>query len=41
MVFVDGFLIMFKELELLTSSGQRVRGFGCREILYIVLYCKQ
>jgi hypothetical protein len=35
MVFVDGFLIPVKELELLTNVGQWIRGFGCRGILYI------
>jgi hypothetical protein len=37
MVFVDGFLILVKELGLLTNLGQWIRGFGCRGILYI--YC--
>jgi hypothetical protein len=40
MVFVDGFLILVKELGLLTNLGQWIRGFGCHRILYI-LYCKQ
>jgi hypothetical protein len=39
-VFANSFLILVKELGLLNNMGQRIRGFGCREIIYI-LYCKQ
>jgi hypothetical protein len=38
--FSNGFLILVKELRLLTNTGQWIRGFGCHEIIYI-LYCKQ
>jgi hypothetical protein len=41
MVFVDGFLILVKELGLLTNSGQWIRDFLCQGIICIVLYCKQ
>jgi predicted nucleic-acid-binding Zn-ribbon protein len=41
MVFTDGFQILVKELGLLTNLSKWIRGFGCRRILYIVLYCKQ
>jgi hypothetical protein len=37
MVFVNGFLILIKELGLLINMGQYIRVFGCRKILYIVL----
>jgi hypothetical protein len=35
--FVDGFLILVKELGFFTNLGQWIRGFGCCRILYIVL----
>jgi hypothetical protein len=37
MVFANGFLILVKELGLLTNLGQWIRGFGCCGILY--MYC--
>jgi hypothetical protein len=37
MVYVDDFLILAKELGLLTNLGQWIRGFGRRGILY--MYC--
>jgi hypothetical protein len=40
MVFTNGFLILVKELDLLTNLIQWIRGFICHRILYI-LYCKQ
>jgi hypothetical protein len=36
MVFVDGFLILVKELGLLTNLGQWIRGLDAK-ILYV--YC--
>jgi hypothetical protein len=33
-----GFLILVKELGLLTNPGQWIRGFGCLKI-YIYMYC--
>jgi hypothetical protein len=38
MVFADGFLILVKELGLLTNSGQWIRGLDAtRSYMYIVL----
>jgi hypothetical protein len=37
MVFVDGFLILVKELGLLTNLGQWIRGLDVHGILYV--YC--
>jgi hypothetical protein len=37
-VFVDGFLILVKELLFLTNIGQWIRGFGFFGILYIYIY---
>jgi hypothetical protein len=37
MVFVDGFLILVKELGFLTNSIQWIRGFGCRRSY--ILHC--
>jgi hypothetical protein len=34
-IFVNGFLILVKELGLLTNLGQWIRVFGCRKILYV------
>jgi hypothetical protein len=39
MVFSNGLLISVKELGFLFKQGQWIKGFGCRGILYIVLYC--
>jgi hypothetical protein len=38
MVFADGFLILVKELGLLTNQGQWIGGFGCHMILHILLF---
>jgi hypothetical protein len=40
MIFVNGFLIMIKELGLLTNLIQCIRFFGCHGILCIFC-CKQ
>jgi hypothetical protein len=45
--FIEGFLILVKELMLLTNMGQWFKGFGWHEIThththtYIYIYCKQ
>jgi hypothetical protein len=40
MVFIDGFLILVRELGLLTNMGQCIRGLDATEPMYM-LYCKQ